>query len=82
MNCERVVRNADTLSPPLVVFVPMYSCAYESYWMSIASDVSDVFDAKHITIWMRLTPAENNINTHKLPLFLSSGVVLRISTYN
>ena len=55
MNCERVVRNADSLSPPCVVVVPLYSCAADEYWILTTSDVSDVFDAEHITIGMRST---------------------------
>ena len=71
------MRNADSLSPPLVVDVPMYSCAADSEWTSTTSDVSNVFDAEHVTIGIHSTQAEHNINTHKLPLFLSSDVILR-----
>ena len=80
MNCERVVRHAESLSPPLVVVVSLYSCAADPDWMSTTSDVSGVFDAEHITIGIHSTQAEHNINTHKPPLFLSSGEILRRAT--
>ena len=76
VNCERVVRNADSLSPLLVVVNPLYSCADDSDWMSTTYDV---FDAEHITIGIRLTQVEYNINNQKPPLFLFSVAILCIS---
>ena len=46
------MRNSDSLSPTLVIVVPLYSYADDSDWMLTASDVSDVFDAEQITIGM------------------------------
>ena len=52
VNCGRVVINADSILPPLVASVPLYSCAAESDWIMKTSNVPGVFDAEHITIVM------------------------------
>ena len=67
MNFEKVVINADSLSPPLVVVAPIYSCAAESDWKLTTSDVSYVFDAEHIKIG--LIQVYHNIKNHSPLLY-------------
>ena len=45
VNFERVLRYAESISPPLVVVISLYSCAADSDWVLMTYDMSDVFYA-------------------------------------